>query len=81
MSATDRSPRNVFRVQTRSRTGYQGAVMHDVQLQVVSSGALVWAHTFTDADEAERCREEVEEDLADLTEEAFRRKWSVPSSA
>lgn len=73
--------RSTFRVLTRTRSGYQGAVMYDVQLQVVASGALVWAQTFSDEDEAERYREDVEAGLDELTDEEFRRKWSVPSSA
>lgn len=81
MSASDRSPRNTFRVLTQTRTGYQDGVMYDVQLQVAATGALVWASTFTDQEEAERCREEVAGDLDELSDEAFRSKWSVPSSA
>lgn len=73
--------RSAFRVLTRTRSGYEGAVMYDVQLQVVSTGALVWAQTFSDQDEAERYRDDVGTDLDDLTDEEFRRKWSVPSSA
>lgn len=73
--------RNAFRVLTRTRSGYGGAVMYDVQLQVVATGALVWAQTFSDSDEAERYRDDVEADLDELTDEEFRRRWSVPSSA
>lgn len=81
MSRQPASPRHTFRVLTRTRTGYDGAVMHDVQLQVVASGAIVWAQTFTDEQEAEDYRTEVEQDLDDLDDAGFRRKWSVPSSA
>ena len=35
MSSDDKSPRGSFRVLTRTRTGYQSAVMYDVQLQIV----------------------------------------------
>lgn len=76
-----RSARNAFRVLTRVRTGYEGAVMHDVQLQVVATGALVWAQTFSDEQEADRYRADVEADLDQLSDEEFRRRWSVPSSA
>lgn len=81
MSSEPASPRHTFRVLTRTRTGYDGAVMHDVQLQVAASGAIVWAQTFTDEQEADDYRAEVEEDLDELDDAAFRRKWSVPSSA
>lgn len=76
-----KAARNAFRVLTRTRSGYEGAIMYDVQLQVIATGALVWAQTFSDHDEAERYRDDVEADLDDLTDEDFRRKWSVPSSA
>ena len=76
-----RSPRHDFRVLTRTRSGYDGAVMFDVQLQVAATGALVWAQTFSDQDQAETFQEEVEHDLGELDNEAFRRKYSVPSSA
>ena len=66
---------------TRTRTGYEGAVMYDVQLQIVATGAIVWAQTFSDEAEAERYREDVESDLDALDETDFRRKWSVPSTA
>lgn len=80
MTTTKRSPRHVFRVLTRTRAGYDGE-MHDVQLQVNDTGALVWAQTFSDGEEAARYREDVEHDLDTLDEKAFRTKWSVPSSA
>lgn len=81
MSSEPTSPRHSFRVLTRTRTGYDGAVMYDVQLQVVASGALVWAQTFSDEQEAEEYREEVEDDLDTLDDADFRQKWSVPSTA
>lgn len=55
--------------------------MYDVQLQIVASGALVWAQTFSDEQEAEEYRREVESDLDELDDREFRAKWSVPSSA
>lgn len=78
VTTKSRSPRHVFRVLTRTRAGYDGE-MYDIQLQVNDTGALVWAQTFTDAEEADRYREEVEGDLESLDEKAFRLKWSVPS--
>lgn len=75
-----RSPRASFRVLTRTRAGYDGAVMYDVQLQVVATGALVWAQTFTDSDQADEFREELESDLDTLEDAPFRRKYSVPST-
>lgn len=76
-----RSPRHDFRVLTRTRSGYDGGVMFDVQLQVAATGALVWAQTFSDQEQADRFQSEVEDDLGELDNEAFRRKYSVPSSA
>jgi hypothetical protein len=75
------SARQTFRVLTRTRTGYDDAVMHDVQLQVAETGAIVWVQTFTDEGEALAYQCEVEDDLGLLSEKAFRLKWSVPSSA
>lgn len=74
------SPRHAFRVLTRRRGGYDGGTMYDVQLQVVDTGALVWAQTFTDEDQADTFEREVEADLDELDLEAFRRKYSVPST-
>lgn len=68
-----------FRVLTRHRSGYAGTQMIDVQLQVVASGALVWSHTFTDADEADAYLTRLKHDLATLEDAAFRRRYSVPS--
>lgn len=76
-----RSPRHDFRVLTRTRSGYDGAVMFDVQLQVAATGALVWAQTFSDQEQADAFQDEVEHDLGELDNEAFRRKYSVPSTA
>ena len=77
----DRPPRQRFRVLTRTRGGYDGAVMYDVQLQVADSGALVWAQTFSDQAQADAFQEELESDLDTLDDETFRRKYSVPSTA
>ena len=65
---------------TRTRAGYDGAVMYDVQLQVVATGALVWAQTFTDSNQADQFKEELEADLDALEDTPFRRKYSVPST-
>jgi hypothetical protein len=79
--STDRLPRHDFRVLTRRRGGYDGAVMVDVQLQVAHSGALVWAQTFSDEAQADEFQQQLEEDLDTLDDGTFRRKYSVPSSA
>lgn len=76
----ERNPRRDFRVLTRRRGGYDGAWMVDVQLQVAETGALVWAQTFSDTDQAETFQTELEEDLATLDDASFRRKYGVPSS-
>jgi hypothetical protein len=78
--ASDRSPRRDFRVLTRRREGYENAVMVDVQLQVAQTGAMVWAQTFSDLDQAEAFQRELEADLHDLDDAGFRRKYGVPSS-
>lgn len=74
----DASPRRDFRVLTRIRDGYEDAVMYDVQLQVVATGGLVWSQSFSDRRQATRFEQEVEDDLDELTVEAFRDKYSVP---
>jgi hypothetical protein len=78
---TDRSPRRDFRVLTRRRGGYDGAVMVDVQLQVAETGALVWAQTFSDEAQADGFQQQLEEDLETLDDASFRSKYGVPSSA
>jgi len=76
-----RPPRQRFRVLTRTRGGYDGAVMYDVQLQVADTGALVWAQTFSDQEQADAFQEELEADLDAMDDQMFRRKYSVPSTA
>lgn len=76
----DRLPRRDFRVLTRRREGYENAVMVDVQLQVAETGAILWAQTFSDLDQADAFQTELEADLHDLDDTAFRRKYGVPSS-
>lgn len=78
--AEDGSPRRDFRVLTRRRSGYEGALIVDVQLQVAATGALVWARSFSDEELAEELQTELEHDLDALDSSAFRRKYGVPSS-
>ena len=78
--STSRSPRRDFRVLTRRRGGYDGAAMVDVQLQLAATGALVWAQTFSDSEQAETFQAELEDDLDALDDVAFRRKYGVPAS-
>ena len=77
---TPRSPRRDFRVLTRRRSGYDDAAMVDIQLQVAATGALVWTQTFSDSDQAETFQRDLEDDLDDLDDVAFRRKYGVPAS-
>lgn len=74
-------PRRDFRVLTRTRGGYDGAMMYDVQLQVAATGALLWAQTFTDQEQADAFLTQLEEDLDELEPERFRSKYGVPSTA
>ena len=73
-------PRPEFRVQTRTRGGYDGAAMYDVQLQRASTGGLVWAQSFSDQDQADEFQQRLEEDLDHLDGAEFRAKYGVPSS-
>jgi hypothetical protein len=77
---SDESARHKFRVLTRTRGGYNGAVMHDVQLQSVESGQLLWARTFTDPGQATSFQASLERDLEMLDGEEFRRRHGLPSS-
>lgn len=65
---------------TRTRGGYDGGVMYDVQLQVAATGALVWAQTFSDQDQADEFQAQLEDDMETLANGEFRRKYSVPST-
>ena len=78
--ADDPSPRRDFRVLTRRRSGYEGALIVDVQLQVAATGALVWARSFSDVEQADELQTELEHDLDALDAAGFRRKYGVPSS-
>ncbi len=73
-------PRRSFRVLTRQRIGSQDGEVIDVQLQVRRTGALVWAQTFSDPEQARELEERLERDLDELDDEAFRRAHRVPSS-
>jgi hypothetical protein len=77
----DSSARRHFRTLTRTRGGYNGSTMFDVQLQSIESGQLVWAQTFTDQEQAELFEQELDAALSELTDEAFRRKYGVPTRA
>lgn len=72
--------RRQFRVLTRTRGGYDGAAMYDVQLQLAATGALVWAQSFSDQQQADAFQHQVEEDLDRLDPDDFRSKYSVPST-
>jgi hypothetical protein len=74
------SPRRSFRVLVRERSGSQGGRVIDVQLQVRRTGALVWAQTFSDPELARALEEQLERDMDELDEAAFRRAHRVTSS-
>jgi hypothetical protein len=73
------SPRRSFKVLVRERGGSQGGRVIDVQLQVRRTGALVWAQTFSDPALARELEEQLERDLDELDEVAFRRAHRVTS--
>jgi hypothetical protein len=75
------SARRHFRVLTRTRGGYNGSTMYDVQLQSAASGNLLWAQTFTDPKQAEEFEDNLDHDLDELDDAAFRRKYGVPSAS
>ena len=78
---SDDSPRRNYRVLTRTRGGYNGSTMYDVQLQVAATGNLVWAQTFTDREQAEQYEQRLDNDLDELDELDFRRKYNVTSQS
>jgi hypothetical protein len=78
-SSTGPSPRRSFKVLIRERGGSQGGRVIDVQLQVRRTGALVWAQTFSDPALARELEDQLERDLDELDEEAFRRAHRVTS--
>ena len=75
-----RSPRRDFRAVTQRRGTYDSAMMFDVQLQVAATGALVWAQSFSDEQQAEAFQRQLDEDLRTMENEPFRRKYGVPSN-
>lgn len=80
VSDAPRPARRDFRVYTQQRGGYQGAVMHDIQLIVSATGAIIWAQTFTDAEQAGEFLDRLESDLEEMDTTTFRERYSVPSS-
>lgn len=77
----ERSPRRDFRVLTRRRTGYEGALIVDIQLQIAATGALVWSRSFSDERQADEFERELDRDLDGMDDATFRRTYGVPSSA
>ncbi|MEX2324882.1 MAG: hypothetical protein WD576_03965 [Nitriliruptoraceae bacterium] len=55
--------------------------MFDVQLQVISTGALIWAQSFSDEQQAHEFHEQLQDDLDELDLPAFRAKYGVPASS
>jgi hypothetical protein len=78
---TDTPARRAFRVLTRTRGGYDGGTMYDVQLQAAATGNLMWAQTFTDSEQAAEFEAALALDLDEMGDADFRRKYGVPSSA
>lgn len=78
---SDDSPRRHFRVLTRVRGGYNGSTMYDVQLQSAATGNLLWAQTFTDREQAEQFESALDQDMDDLDDAGFRRKYNVTSQS
>ena len=66
---------------TRRRDGSQGAEMVDVQLQRADTGAIVWAQSFSDPEQADTFERQLDSDLDDLDEAEFRRRYGVPPSS
>jgi len=54
--------------------------MFDIQLQVISTGGLVWAQSFSDEQQADDFYTTVATDLDTLDVADFRRKYGVPST-
>lgn len=74
------SARRHFRVLTRTRGGYNGATMYDVQLQSSGSSTLLWSQTFSDQQQAREYEERLCDDLDELDHATFRSKYNVPSA-
>jgi len=75
----EESPRRLFRVLVRERGGSQGSRVVDVQLQVRRSGAIVWAHTFSDPALARELQDRIEQDMDEMDVESFRRAHRISS--
>jgi hypothetical protein len=73
------SPRRSFRVLQRVRSVGPAGPVIDVQLQLRRTGALVWAHTFSDPAQADELVARIERDLDELDDAAFRRAHRVPA--
>ena len=80
-SAPTPAPRRTFRVLQRVRDVGPGGTVVDVQLQVRRTGALVWAHTFSDPAQADELVARIEHDLDELDDAAFRSAHRVPAGA
>jgi len=81
LESSDASPRRHFRALVRERAGSQGGRDIDVQLQVRSTGAIVWAQTFSDHALARELEERIDRDMDDLDLTAFRGAHRVPSTS
>ena len=78
---SDEPAHRAFRILTRTRGGWNGSTLYDVQLQSIASGQLVWARTFADHDEAARFRRAVHDELTSLDERVFRDRYRILSPA
>jgi hypothetical protein len=73
--------RRAFRILTRTRGGYDGATMYDVQLQATATGNLLWAQTFTDLTQAQAFEAELDRDLDELDPSGSGAMWVGLSGA
>jgi len=79
---TESAPsRTQFRVLVRRRSGYDHQELVDVQLQNLAAGTLIWSQTFSDTLQADTFADRVRDDLNELDDVSFRRKYAVPLSA
>lgn len=72
--------RTLFRVLMRRRSGYDHQELVDVQLQNIADGTLIWSQTFSDSLQADTFADTVRDDLKELDDVSFRRKYAVPLS-
>ncbi|MDX1511165.1 MAG: hypothetical protein R3249_07450 [Nitriliruptorales bacterium] len=77
----DATPRQLYRVATQTRTGYENAIMHDVVLSFHDTGRILWSNTFSDEEQARAYVAELEADLDHLEVDEFRRKYGVSTQA